>query len=143
MANGIFDSNVAGTPAVSAAGTRPFQKSLPGDPVHVPHGSADGIDATSETATAVSASSGTGIGVIAVSGNAIGLYAACGLPRPVVISFPGDPDPPIVIPTPNPDPTLPALSPSQTAIYAEGDGSSAGVIASAAMSTSGSSQIWG
>ena len=54
MANGIFDSNVSGTPAVSATGTS----------------GADGIDAGSDSGTGVFSISQSGIGVHAVGGGA-------------------------------------------------------------------------
>jgi hypothetical protein len=62
MANGIFDSNVTGTPAVSATGTN----------------GADGIDVTCDSGNGVTAQSTDGTGILAQSFNGIGLHAVGG-----------------------------------------------------------------
>jgi len=63
--NGIFDSNVAGTPAVSAAGTN----------------GADGVDATSDSGVAISGTSTGGTGVLAQSPNTAAMRALSGDPN--------------------------------------------------------------
>src|SRR5258708_32972881 len=52
---GVFASDVAGTPAVSASGTN----------------GADGVDATSDTGTGISATSGSGTGLVATSSSGL------------------------------------------------------------------------
>jgi hypothetical protein len=66
MANGIFDSNDAATPAVSATGTN----------------GADGVNASSDSGNAVTANSTNGAGILSFSINGTGIFGTTGSGNP-------------------------------------------------------------